>query len=136
MADITTKQIGCIKGIINTLGIDGPDMVSGFTLGRTEHVSAMTKEEGILMIRHLKSLDPKEVDAQRMRNKIIGMAYERAGLPPNATKEQKQEVVLRLDKWCVQYGYLHKKLNQMKYDELPKLVTQFGYVMADWFKCF
>jgi hypothetical protein len=128
----STAQIKCIKAIMGKLKLpDGDALVLGFSGMRTGHVSELTVPEAIGLTKHLKALDPDEPVAERMRRKIIGMAYGRAGLGRTASPEQKRKVVDWLDGWCKQYGHKHKALNSYTRHELTKLVTQFELVLKD-----
>ena len=131
MAEITKAQIKCIKAVVNKLGVDGASITVGVSMGRTEHVKELTVQEGTAMIRALKAMDPDEKSADKQRKKIIGMAYQRAGLAQHATQQQKRAVVDWLNGWCKQYGYLKKGLDSYTNDELPKLVSQFEMVLKD-----
>jgi hypothetical protein len=129
---IQPAQIRCIKTLMGKLKTpDGDAVVRGFTKLRTGHVSEMTVKEGGELIKHLKKLDPDEVAANKMRRKLIGMAYERAGLGRSAGSGERRAVVDQLDAWCKQYGYKHKALNSYTKNELPKLVSQYQQVYKD-----
>jgi len=129
MADITKDQIKCIKTLVRKLNIEDEDaLVRGYSNMRTDHVSEMNGSEGAAMIKHLKSTDPAEVSAQQMRRKILAMAYNRAGLPRDANKKQKERVQDWVNGWCKQYGYKHKAMNSYTLEELPMLVSQFQNV--------
>jgi hypothetical protein len=132
--NISIPQLRCIKAMLKKLSLKESDIVNGFTGGREESVSKMLKVEATEAIKYLKENDPDEEAAERMRRKIIGMAYGYAGLGPSATVAQKRETVNRLDRWCKQYGYKHKGLNSYTKAELPKLLTQFEFVLKDLFK--
>ena len=110
---------------------DSDAMVSGFTNYRTTHVSEMQLKEAAALISHLKQLDPEEKQADKMRKKMLAMAYNRAALPRNATKEQRKAVAQWLDSWCQQYGTgkKNRKLNDYTVAELPILVTQLEKVI-------
>jgi len=132
VGDISSAQLKCIKVMVRKLNVvDADAMVLGFTGMRTKHVSEMRVPEGVALIKHLKALDPDEAKADVMRKKIIAMAYERAGLGRTASKAEKYAVVNWLDGWCKQFGYKHKGLNAYTLVELPKLVTQFEFVLND-----
>lgn len=138
MEKINSATLRCAKTLIGKLKKAGRQemkdidaLALGFSNMRTPHISDLWVPEGIALIRHLKSLDPDEKDAEKMRGKIIGMAYVRAGLGPRAEKRDKQKVVNWLNGWCKQYGYLHKALNSYTKKEMPKLVTQFEFVLKD-----
>lgn len=127
--DITKKQIACIKTLLTKQGQESEPYAIGFSSGRTKHVSELTSGEAFALIKELKKSDPDEKAAEVMRRKIIGMAYTRAGLPRQASPEQKKAVVIWLNSWCKKYGYIKKPLNSYQYNELPKLVTQFEKVL-------
>lgn len=129
METISKKQIGCIKTLVTKLGVDGGSMTRGFSDMRTEHVSELLPGEAAKMIKELKRLDPDEQAAEKMRRKLIGMAYTRAGLGRVASAAQKRAVVDWLDGWCVKYGHKHKRLNSYTRKELPMLVSQFEGVI-------
>lgn len=125
-------MIGAIKAIIAKLNIsdqEAQDMTQGFSGGRTTHVSSLHLEEGKAMIRHLKSRDPQEKKAEVMRRKIISMAHEMRWELPTGKADMK-----RIDAWMVKSSYLHKKLNQYQYNELPKLISQFEAVYLSHLK--
>ena len=135
MSEITKEQVRCVKTMIGKLKVEEPDaLVMGFTNMRTSRVSEMTLHEGRDIIKHLKSLDPDEAKAEKMRRKLIGMAYERDGLGRMATKEQKTNSIEKLDAWCIKYGVKHKPLNNYTVKELPALVTQYEKVADDLLK--
>ncbi len=127
--NITKAQLVCIKVLVKKLAVAGDAMALGYSGGRTKHISELTSDEARMMIKELKKMDPDEVAAEKMRKKIIGMAYTRAGLPRSASKAQKQGVVDWLNGWCKQYGFKHKPLNSYTNNELPKLVSQFEAVL-------
>lgn len=129
-SDITKGQIACIHAMVKKLNLTSSkgDIVLGFTDGRTDSVGDMYLDEAKAMIQWLKSQDPEEQSAERQRRYIISMAHECGYRKPGTTKVD----MVKLDSWCVNYGYLHKKLNQYRQHELPKLVTQFEKVYKDY----
>jgi hypothetical protein len=129
MKNISEKELKCIKTLLGKLAVEDKDaMVRGFTDMRTDHVSEMRGHEAAAMIRHLKGLDPDQAKADRMRKKIIALAYRRAGLGGAASREEKKGVLARLEEWCLKYSYLKKRLDAYTLRELPKLVTQYEEV--------
>ena len=96
-------------------------MVSGFTAGRSDSSKDLSMSEAALLISHLKSQDPDEQKAEKMRRKIISMAHELHWHQPGAV----QIDMKRVDGWCKTYGFGKKGLNSYSLAELPKLVTQF-----------
>ncbi len=130
MNTITTAQIKCAKAIMGKLKLQDNDaLVLGFSDMRTTHVSEMTVDEGIALIKHLKTLDPDEAKADKMRKKIIAIAYSRAGLARSAGREERRAVIAHLEDWMLKYSYLKKRLDDYKARELPKLVTQYENVL-------
>lgn len=117
------EQKGIIGLLVVKLGLQKrkKEMTLGFSGGRTDTTTDLTPEEARAYIKYLKSQDPDEVKAEKMRKKIISMAHE-LGYRKPGTKEVDMK---KLDEWCVKYGYKHKKLNRYLVDELPLLVTQF-----------
>lgn len=95
-------------------------LVSSFTEGRTEHSRDMAFTERCEII---KWLQQQPDSANKMRRKILSMAHEMGW---HTWMNGKWQVDLgRLESWMIKYSYAHKKLAAYKYNELPKLVTQF-----------
>jgi hypothetical protein len=135
MSEITKDQVKCVKTLMGKVRPQEPEvLVMGFTQMRTGRVSEMTMQEGRELIKHLKGLDPDEQKAERMRRKLIGMAYERDGLGRMASKEQKENTIEKLNAWCIKYGVKHKPLNNYTVNELPALLTQYEKVTDDLLK--
>lgn len=127
---ISKAKLACIHALINKLHLKGrkEEMVMGFTTGRSGSSKDLTNDEANAMIRHLKSLDPEEVGAEKMRRKIISMAHEMGWRIPGTTKADMKHI----DAWCLKYG--KKKLNQYRYKELVKIVTMFKEMYNDFLK--
>ncbi len=133
MDNISSAQLRLVKTLMGKLNMATDDqdaMVRGFTGLRTGHVSEMYLKEGIDLIKHLKTLEPGERSAEKMRKAMIALAYERNGLGRNASKAAKQDAVRQLEAWCLEYGYKRKKLNSYTQAELPKLLSQYKLVMS------
>lgn len=104
-------------------------IISNYTNGRTESSKELTRTEARYLIANLqgtKSPRQDEKKAERMRRKIIGLAHEIDWHIAGTTKIDME----RLNNWCINSSYLHKKLDSYKLAELPKLVTQFEKVHA------
>jgi hypothetical protein len=131
MKEISTAQVSCIMAMINKLKLKAQKehIIMGATDGRTTSTRELTSDEANALIKYLKSQDPDEIGAEKMRRKIISMAHEMGWKLPNSKADME-----RVDNWCVKYGFLHKKLNQYLYNELPKLVTQFESVYQSFLK--
>ena len=107
------------------------NLVLGFSDGKSESSKGLTDSEAREMISYLQKQKNDEKNApteNKMRRKMISMAHE---MHWRLTGAQKVDM-LRLNGWCIHYGYLHKKLNDYTYIELPKLVTQFTRVCKDY----
>lgn len=120
---LTPGQLGCIHALVNKLKLQHlkEEMVRGFSGGRASSTADLYVDEAAAYIKHLKAQDPEEKAAEKMRRKIISMAHECGYRKPGTTVID----MVKLDAWCVKYGHKHKKLNQYRYADLPKLVTQF-----------
>ena len=101
-------------------------IVEGFTEGRTIHSSEMTQQEAFEMIDHLVNLassDKRQTPENKMRRKLISLAYEMRWAKPGDWKKAVQSI----DKFCQgEHGKFKKPLNKHNYSELIQLVSQFG----------
>jgi hypothetical protein len=129
---ITHPQLGAIHTLLQKHGLkdDKKSIVKAFTAGRTESSKQMTRDEAAALIGHLKSLEPEEVRADRMRNKIISLAHEMNWRIAGTDNIDMNHV----NNWCLKSGYLKKPLDDYAYNELPKLVTQFEEVYKSYLK--
>lgn len=121
MTDIKKYQITIIHTLISKLKLDKATLVSGASDGRTESVGGLSYPEAVDLIKYLKSQDPEEKAAERMRRKIISIGHELNYCKPGTTKIDME----RVDEWCLKYGKFKKKLDHHNYHELVELVTQF-----------
>jgi len=131
MIQINPGQLKALNTLVSKSGIAKETkamMVEGFSTGRCTSSKDLTSDEAIAMIRHLKSLDPDEAKADKMRKKIISLAHEM-----NWRQNGKADIK-RIDNWCRAYGYLKKSLDKHTYRELPKLVSQFEGVYNHFLK--
>lgn len=123
MKTINKDQLICLNTLVSKLHIDKEgkiEMVQGFSGGRATSSKDLFSDEAAAMIKHLKSVDPTEKSAEKMRKKIISMAHEMGWTSAPGKADMK-----RIDQWCTKFGYLKKHLDSYNYNELPKLVTQF-----------
>lgn len=128
---ITPSQLRAIHTLLSKQGLrdEKDSIVSSFTAGRTTHSSAMLFDEAAALIGHLKSLDPEDKASDKMRNKILSMAHEMGWrLAPREGEVKGRVDMKRVDNWCLKYGHVKKRLDDYKYNELPKLVSQFDEV--------
>ncbi|MBS1740708.1 MAG: hypothetical protein JST88_09225 [Bacteroidetes bacterium] len=103
-------------------------LIGGASHGRTTSTRELTADEAKSLIQYLKSQDPEEQRAEVMRRKIISLAREMHWMAGGKADMQ------RIDAWMVKSSYLHKKINQYRYAELPALVTQFEKVYLSFLK--
>lgn len=127
---MNSAQNKVVYALFNTTGLlsQKENIVAGISNGRTTSTRQLSHEESIALIQFLqaKAGNNNDLDANRMRRKIISMAHQLHWYLPFSQKVD----VKRVDNWCIQYGYLHKKLNYYSVKELPKLVSQFKEVFA------
>lgn len=124
MEAITSSQLITVNTLVSKLHLSKEQkgiIIAGFTGGRSSSSKDLTSAEGIEVIRHLKSMDPDEKKADKMRRKLISMAHELHWHKPGTAIIDMRKV----DGWCKKFGYLKKGLNSYTLAELPKLVTQF-----------
>lgn len=62
----------------------------------------------------------------KMQRSILSMAHQINWKQPDGKVD-----MAAINTWCQTHGYLHKKFNAYSYDELPKLVHQFGEMMRE-----
>lgn len=125
MTQINPGQLKALNTLVSKLGIDKETksiMVQGFSSGRCISSKELLSDEANDMIKHLKSLDPEEAKAEKMRRKIISLAHEMGWKVDNKADMK------RIDNWCMVYGHGKKRLNSYTYKELPTLVSQFESV--------
>jgi hypothetical protein len=129
---LSPDQLKGIHTLLNKQGLkdDKDSIVQSFTAGRTTSSREMYHDEAAALIGHLKSLDPQDTASDKMRNKIISMAHEMGWRIQGTESIDMQHV----NGWCVAHSYLKKKLDDYKYAELPKLVTQFTEVYKSFIK--
>lgn len=122
----TLAQITVIHTLLGKQGLkdEKRSIVLSFTAGRTDSVKEMRNEEAAALIGHLKSMDPEEKSADKMRNKILSMAHEMGWRLPGTTRVDMGHV----NGWMRSKSYLKKDLDAYRYGELPKLVSQFEEV--------
>ncbi len=128
MKTISGKQTGLIKTLIKKLGADSVDIALDYSDGRTEHISKLYSNEASQLIKWLlnEAGQTRENPADVMKNKILAIAHEMHWELP-FTRNGKSNIIdmVRVDGWCIKYGYLNKPLDDYTEAELPRLVTQF-----------
>jgi hypothetical protein len=133
MRTITKDQLKAVHTLLGKIGITDKEEkkkeIIAYTGGRTDSSRAMTFTEAEQMIATLMSLDPAAGKAEKMRKKILSLAHEMGWKKPNGKINMDH-----VNQWCIKYGYLHKKLDDYTYKELPQLVTQFTNAYKDYIK--
>ena len=76
-----------------------------------------------------KGNDAANEAAQRMRRKIIAMAYDMKWQLPSGKCD-----MARIDNWCSNYGKFKKKLNDHTEAELIIVISQFEIVVKDFIR--
>jgi hypothetical protein len=125
------SQNNRLHALITKLGIDEEtkqELVYKYTNGRLTSSKTMLMHECQALINELQVMAnriPKnqdEIKADGQRKKMFSIARE-MGWVTNG------KVDPRLFQWIEKYGYLKKPLNDYTLAELPKLITQFEYVL-------
>lgn len=108
------------------------DIVYAFSEGTFDNSSDLSDAQIDEMIEYVQNWGHQKetksgvaYNAQRMRRRILSICYtiNWVKLDP---KTQKLVVDMdRLNSWFIKYSYLHKPMNDYKYDELGVVVTQF-----------
>jgi hypothetical protein len=139
----TAKQVGMIKGLMAKLGLLENSIAYALQYSdqRTEHIGQLTMPEANLLIKNLmpvaKNGQTNEHIARAeacntMRRKIISMGREMGWHTTDHRTGKLKANMERVENWCQEYGYLHKGLNAYTFEELPKLVTQMEFALADF----
>lgn len=129
MNRLNFSQLKCLNTLVSKLGIDKEAkeiLVKGFSEGRSTSSKELLSDEAAAMIKHLKTLDPQEPKAEKMRRKIISMAHEMGWTLRQGQGDKRKADMKRVDEWCKKFGYLKKSLDNHTCKELPKLVSQFA----------
>lgn len=134
MKPATPQQIKAINAALAVKGMmeEKPAIVRDVTAGRTTHSSQLYFDEAKVLLKSILSCtqDYQEIGKSRMIAKIFAMAHEMGWINNLVTVEAEGKMVQKKDyrnvyAWIRKYGYLHKDLKQYKYEELPKLLSQF-----------
>ena len=114
-----------MHGLLSKAGLrdQKANLVLSFTDGRSESSADLLANEADSLIKYLKSFANTSDAENTMRRKIIAMCHR-----INWTKSLGKVDMGRLNGWCREKSYLKKNLNDYKYNELPKLVSEFTNV--------
>jgi hypothetical protein len=131
MRPATKDQVKAINAILarKNLMMHKATIVQSCSNGRTTHSTELTVEEARALLIDLNKNEPETEAKQRMVRKIFAMARD-LGWVKKITVVERTGIVHKDDlsavyEWINKYGYLKKDINQYKYNELPKLVSQF-----------
>lgn len=130
---ITKAQISAFHALLKQHGLsdDKANIVEQLSNGRTRSTTGLTYTEAMQWINAMNAKAPKQEDPRkRMVNHIIAMAIEIKFVKWEQKVDAGGKIKMArnyidLHAWIEKYGYLHKKLNDYSYEELPTLVTQF-----------
>jgi hypothetical protein len=114
-------------------------MVTGFSDGRETSSKNLYYNEANSMISHLLQLQTAATKnkpdlSAKMKGKIFATCHDMGWTKTSKKTGLKVADVERFDAWAVEKSYLKKKLNSYKYNELPKLVSQFNAVYKSFLK--
>lgn len=126
---MTSSQNRTIHMLLTQTGLatQKANIVFGATGGRSDSSRDLSDAEVRDLISYLRSLPNREADkADKMRKKILSMAHEMGW---HILTHGKYHIdMIRVNAWMQKFSYLHKPLDFYKYNELPRLVTQFEAV--------
>jgi len=135
---ITNKQLQYLTSLMTKQQMLGysSELALKVSNQRVFEMQSLTSLEASNLIKLLQNSDSKAVQSDTMRKKMISMAREMGWVlvkdnPTNGTPMLEANME-RINNWCKQYGYLHKTLNQYTFEELPKLVSQFGILHEEF----
>lgn len=127
---ITPQQLKKISTIISKAGISKEAkvaMVQGFTYNRETSTTKMYFDEASFMIKHLETLNPQKQGIAKMKGKMLYYAREMGWVKTGQGGKLVADV-LQVDKWCLTYGTIKRKLDGYTYNELTVILTQFEKV--------
>ena len=105
-------------------------LVQEYSNKRETSTKELMREEAKALIEDLQGMvgwTAEEIQANQKRRKIFGIAHEM-----NWELEDHKVDKVRVDAWCINYGFMHKPLAEYSNNELSKLVWQFLQVKKDY----
>lgn len=109
------------------------ELVLSATGGRTDSIREMSNVEAINLLKSLNdkadNYDENREKKLKMKRKILAYCHEMNWETDDGKVDMK-----RVNGYCEKSGYLKKKFNDYKIDELPKLVQQFARMRANYLK--
>jgi hypothetical protein len=131
MKPATKEQIRAINSVLAKSGLmdDKKSIIKEATLNRTEHSSELQFEEAKTLLKSLLSGTLIKQPKNKMISKIFAIAHEMGWIKKqtivDAAGMKTYNDYSPVYNWVKKYGYLKKDLAQYKYNEIPKLLTQF-----------
>ena len=106
------------------------ELVQEYTNKRETSTTGLTYNEAAALIEDLNRLaqqTPDQIKANAKRRRILSYAH----MMGWETTDKAVDMA-RVNGWCVEYGYLHKPLNDYSLTELSKLVWQMEMVYKSY----
>lgn len=131
MREITPGQIKIINTIISKRGLSEykAAIINSASNERVTSTKDLYYVEADALIKQLNADKTADFEkGHKMRGKILSLAHELHWRIPGTKKVDFK----RINDWCIKFGYMHKKLDDYTYEELPKLVTQFTNMHTDF----
>lgn len=122
MRTITTPQLKKIHTLLGQLGLMDrkPEIVHGFTEGRTESSRDMTLSEAKALIEWLEGSKERTIVIRR----IWHLAYEMGIIIPGDQNEKAMNAA-KLDAFCKERGTVKKAISAQSLKEIKRTVKQF-----------
>lgn len=131
----TIGQNKRLFGLLQELGLTDQraELALQYSNKRTERTSQLYYSECAELIKDLEGSQEQEEDvrfvdaegeaAKNMRRKFFAICHELKW------KKNGKLDYDRINAWLLKYGYLHQKINDYEYDELPELISQIEKVL-------
>jgi len=126
----TQKRLFALLAITKCDKDDRASLCNKASNGRTNSAKEITESEAKKIIDYLQAVaDDKDNDdfkkGDKMRKRILSLCYTMGMTKINKNTGKSQVDYKWLNGWMLKYSYLKKPLNDYKYNELAKLVSQF-----------
>lgn len=141
----TKEKHGRLYGLLNKKQMmeQRHELFQSYSKNRTRDSKDLSEQEMDDLIRFLEFYNVGGMQSgcktdfekgDKMRKRVLSLCYEYGWTRHDAVKNKRVVDYAKLNAWLLKSGYLHKSLNQYKYAELPKLVTQFENVIKSFLK--
>lgn len=135
MKPATKEQVMAINATLNKLGLmdDKKEIIKEASGGRTESSKELTLDEAKALLKSLLQgkAQPAPTARHKMISKIFALAHEMGWVEKQAWvvdgKLTEANDYTKVYQWIKKYGYLKKDLKEYKYNEIPKLLSQFEF---------